>query len=615
MAFLLAAVFALIELILAPGYMFYFDITPKLVVLLAGVSAALLWGAWKVLRGAVTSVTGPVRIFTGLLLLNVMSLGLSTAFSSSPGLSLFGTNWRLYGSIAQTAVCLFAILVVLVCAGRPERVKLLLRSVALAGAASAAYGIAQYAGWDPLLPAAAYHVGEGIWTIVRPPGTLGYASYFATWLLIAAFLSLALRALESSAAWRRMAAVSAVLSLAAMLLTGTRAAILGVVVAAVFWLAREGAQVRRRAAVFLGIALLAGAAFYYSPAGWPMRSRARWFSEDPWGGARRDLWRDSLRMASHRLPTGYGPEVFTAEFPNYESLQLARSYPDFAHESPHNILIDALVAQGLPGLLILLALCTVCFRSAWRLKTPLFGAALAAATVSQQLTAFTLPTAIAFFGTAAVIVALGSERRESVRSVNLRRATALGAAVVSAALIYVGFRLVAADHALALVQRDLQRSNLADAAADYRRYERLRLPGGSADIWYSRAVLGLATRSGSVPLQVAAMLESGNAARRATRTAEDPFNSWYNLAVFYAAANNGPEVERSLRAAIRANAMWFKPHWTLAQVLLLEGRRDDARREAERAAELDGGKHPEVARTLDQVHERTARTQLKSSQR
>ena len=42
------------------------------------------------------------------------------------------------------------------------------------------------------MPAAAYHVGEGLWTIVRPPGTFGYVSYFATWLLAGLFVAAAL---------------------------------------------------------------------------------------------------------------------------------------------------------------------------------------------------------------------------------------------------------------------------------------------------------------------------------------------------------------------------------------------------------------------------------------
>ena len=91
--------------------------------------------------------------------------------------------------------------------------------------------------------------------------------------------------------------------------------------------------------------------FYLSPAGLQLRSRTRWFLEDPWGGARPALWRDSLRMGLARPLLGFGPEVFTAEFPRYESISLAQAYPDFAHESPHNIFLDALISQGIPGLL------------------------------------------------------------------------------------------------------------------------------------------------------------------------------------------------------------------------------------------------------------------------
>ncbi len=93
-----------------------------------------------------------------------------------------------------------------------------LRTVSAAGAFTALYGIAQYLGWDPILPAAGYHIGEGIWTIVRPPSTLGYVSYFATWLLFVIFFSIALLrhgSPNSALRWR----------LIAMLLTGTRAAV------------------------------------------------------------------------------------------------------------------------------------------------------------------------------------------------------------------------------------------------------------------------------------------------------------------------------------------------------------------------------------------------------
>src|ERR1700681_3053837 len=189
MARVQATVIGLIALIITPGYLFYFDVTPKLAVLLLGTATSLLLA-----RGAVRRA-GPI---SGLVVLSLLSLAVSTALSSNAALSLFGTSWRRYGAIAQAAILIFAWLVAF---QNAVGARTILRGIAVAGLMGGAYGIAQYLGWDPLLPAAAYHIGEGIWTIVRPPGTLGYVSYFATWLLFVIFLSLALMRLENSAVW------------------------------------------------------------------------------------------------------------------------------------------------------------------------------------------------------------------------------------------------------------------------------------------------------------------------------------------------------------------------------------------------------------------------------
>jgi hypothetical protein len=94
------------------------------------------------------------------------------------------------------------------------------------GVRSGVYGILQYFGRDHLLPAGAYHVGEGIWAIVRPPGTLGYVSYFANWLAMAAFLSLALAQMEERPLLRYGAYAATAITTCAMVLTGTRGALL-----------------------------------------------------------------------------------------------------------------------------------------------------------------------------------------------------------------------------------------------------------------------------------------------------------------------------------------------------------------------------------------------------
>ncbi len=566
-----AAALALIALILTPGLLFYFDVSPKLVVLLVASGVSLV----------------PLRRsrFAILVMFTFVSLAISTVLSSNPSLSFYGARWRQYGALAQTAVLIFA-WGLYAQAGRTDAV---LRVVSLGGALTAVYGIVQYLGWDPILPAAAYHIGEGIWTIVRPPSTLGYVSYFATWLLFVVFLSLALPG--------RFAKVCTVLALIATLLTGSRAAFLGLAAGGVVWCGMRTRFPWRQAVGWMAGALVAVVVLYLSPVGQPLRGRARWFAEDPWGGARPLLWRDSLRMGLARPLAGHGPETFRSAFPHYESVALARAYPDFAHESPHNIFLDALVGQGILGVLLLGAWCALGFGAAWKIrgKHPELAAclagALAAGVVSQQFTVFTIPTAVIYFATIAMAAGL-ADACEDVPAKPVRRFA------IGLPLLYFAVRLALADHALALVQHDLAAGNFAAAAAHYEE------SGQTSDLWYSRALLAAAQKAPNIGDRLQALYRASQAGERATRTAEDPFNAWYSLSSIRAAQNNAAGTEQCLRAAIAAHPTWFKPHWTLAQVLYLESRKDEALREAELAADLDGGKHPEVARTLQEIRVR-----------
>jgi len=598
MTLLAALVIPLAALIVTPGILFYFDVTPKLVALLA-ITAALLV-AW--------AFRSPVRMrgfpwLSAVLVLGLGSLALSTAVSSNPAFSLYGTSWWRYGAVSQACILLVAFLIATNTAGRPERSTAILRGISASALLTALYGIAQYCGWDPFLPASGYHIGEGIWTIVRPPGTLGYSSYFAVWLNMACFASLAGFESDTNVTWRWIEGASALLSVCAMLLSGSRGAYLGLLAGGCVWLLWRGFRLTRRLIAGLALATLLGLVFYFSPAGWQVRSRARWFAEDPWGGARLYLWRDSARMAADRPAPGYGPEVFSAAFPHYESRQLAVAYPDFAHESPHNIFLDALVAQGLPGLAALCGTCAAGFAAAWRLRAKRsavaawMAAALAAGIVSQQFVVFTIPTALTLYMIVALAVGLACETAVAPR----RRLSKLWALPLAAALVYLGVRFAVSDRALALAQRDIDSGDAAMAAAQYLEYEHWRLPGTAADLWYSRALLGLAHRTRSPVTAVRATVEAGRAALRATATAEYPANAWYNLAVFYASQNDAAGAEKSLRAAIFANGQWFKPHWTLAHLLLIESRLDEAQREAALAVVLDGGKFPEVTRTWHDI--------------
>ena len=167
----------LVPLAVAPGVLFYFDVTPKVVVLLTTVAFLLLQPrVWN--RGM-----NMPRGFALLLAAFFVSCLVSTLVSTDPALSLTGTNWRRLGLVSWTGVLLFAAGVAALARSDRREVVILMRCVTLSGAVVALYGILQWAGWDPWLPPSAYRVGDPPWTIVRPPGTLGYVTYFANYLL------------------------------------------------------------------------------------------------------------------------------------------------------------------------------------------------------------------------------------------------------------------------------------------------------------------------------------------------------------------------------------------------------------------------------------------------
>ena len=586
MRVILLLIVCLVPLLIIPHVLFYFDVTPKVVVLLLGTAVLVPWFEWR-------RVPRPLG---WLLLAQAAWLGIATLVSTNRALSLTGTNWRRFGLVPQAALLLFAVVAAAWLAENPDRIRSVLAAVSATGAAIAFYGILQYFGWDPWLPPAAYHVGEGVWTIVRPPGTLGYTSYFANYEVYIVFAGAALALMAKGRAGHVLGIAAAGLASAGIVLSGTRAAILALL-AGLALLAMWLRPSWKRAAILFAAILACGGLFYFSPAGQSLRSRTRWYLEDPLGGARLLLWRDSLAMASHFWLVGAGPETFSTEFPRYQSVELARAYPEFYHESPHNIFLDALVSQGLPGLVALLAVCGLAFYAAWQVRTSKPAGALAcgffAGLVSQQFTVFTLATALYFYLTLAMLVGMAQKAAGPPQRTRWPCAALVSLAIGGLFLMF-GLRLWIADRDLQLVRRSLDQGKPQEAAVLYQRARKWAPPGVSSDLWYSRAMAAYA----ATPL---AWLQSLEAGIRATQSAEDRQNAWYSLAALYAGQNDSARTEASLRAAAGIAPNWFKPHWMLAQVLRAEGRLREAVAQADRAAELDGGKHREVAKTRREI--------------
>jgi O-antigen ligase len=591
---LLPLIVALVPLVIAPGLLFYYDVTPKIVILALGVAAALPW-----FSPARLLARREGRWLAILLAAQAVSLVLSTAFSSRVGLSVSGANWRRFGLIAQVSVFLFTALAAADLCAAPLRMRSYLRASAAAALPISLYGIAQYFGWDPWIPKQAYHIGEGTWSIVRPPGTLGYVTYFASYLVCAVFLGIASFRTEAAGFWKVAGAAASVLGSCAIVLSGTRAALLALLVGAVWMWLWNGRRLGMRAVAIAVGGLIAIALFYFSPAGGMLRSRVHWAREDVWGGARFLLWRDSLALATRHPLLGAGPETFSSEFPKVQSAALARAYPDFYYESAHNIFLDALTAQGAIGLLALAAFIGLGFYAAWagRKSEPdlagVLGAGLMAALVVNQFAVFTAPTALCFYLVVAMLVSLGGRSVETSLDAarTSARATVGGLVLTAFALGVFAARLLLADAWMARTRADFEAGRPRDAALSY---QRARNFGIAADIWYSRQVMAMAT-------DLAGWQQALESGVRATKTADDPHNAWYQLASLYARQNKSADTERCLRQAISAAPNWFKPHWILAEVLLAANKRDEARAEAALARDLDGGKNAEVAQTLLQI--------------
>ena len=415
MGLLLGALLALVPLLITPNLHLFFDVTPKVAVLLAGSSLALVLWIRDSRRGLISCRT--YSRFYLLLLAALVWLVVATVLSTDRFLSITGTNWRRSGLPVHAALLVLAFTTANWLAGRQERVLPLLRVVSLAGLAASLYGILQYFGWDPWLPHVGYQAGEGEWTIVRPPSTLGHAGAFATWLLFPVFASIGLAYTEKGTVWRAIAVLSAAAGAMGIVVSGTRAALLALAAGGVLLAWWMRARVSRKLAAGALAAAVALAVFYYSPAGAMLRSRVHWIQEDVQGGARIWLFRDSLGMAGHRLILGYGPETFSKSFPRFESAELARAYPNFYHESPHNLFLDALLQTGIPGLAILLGLIALALLGGMRASrsNPLFKAlcaSLITCVISLQFTP-AVP-AIAFYCTfvAAILIAGPRLRRK-----------------------------------------------------------------------------------------------------------------------------------------------------------------------------------------------------------
>jgi hypothetical protein len=286
---------------------------------------------------------------------------------------------------------------------------------------------------------------------------------------------------------------------------------------------------------------------------------------------------------------------------------LASAYPNRYYESPHNIFVDALTSQGVAGLLLLTGWVFAAAAGAWSLRKQdcpagaWLAAAFLAALGSNQFVAFTLPTALCFYLSAALLVVMSIPEPKTPAAERPQRWPWLALAPAAVVLLIFSTCLAAADVLLLRVQRDAEGTRIPAAIADYEEARRLMPWGMNVDLWFSRAMMAASQQAGGTPDSARAWTAATDAAQRAAERAPERQAARYNLALIHGLQNDAPRAEAALRSTIAAAPNWYKPHWMLAQLLRETGHLDEARREAEIAQELNGGANPEVAETWEQL--------------
>lgn len=594
-----------VSLVLLPVFSFSFDVAPK-VVILGLVAAALLLHPTQIqlcCRRISDKAAG--RELLLLLGFGSASLVLSTLLSRHPVLSAFGTRWRAFGAINQLAVLAICLVAAGCFVAGSNHLRTVLRATVAAAGISSLYAMVQFAGFDPLFDASLYTVS---WPepVRRPPSTFGHPAYMGAFVCVAFFIAVGLAGLETNRKWRWLHAATGLLCFSALLCSGTRAALLGLI--AGFAAAAVGTG-RRLIASRTGVLrrlLMAGAgfaalmaAFAASPYGF--RLVLRWIS-DARGGVRLLLWPDTLTLIRKHWMAGTGPDTFGAIFPLYESLSLARSYPENQLESAHNVILDAASGQGLPGVLFLAGIVVLAW--IWTRRTPrehrdlavLLLGGVVASMVFHQFFSFVLPNYLLLMILLAALASLAGERPVGAAAAGPWFKSWPKGLSISVAVATVAFGLLMAVSALqvsmtdgwfAKVERFLEKRDVDGAVRAYDSAQQWRWAGTAPLLWYSRQMAGLSERLPDRRLQLVAERQALSASVSATtEDDEEQVFAVYQRATLLVRSGEFQQAEAFARQAATAYPMWYSPHLLLSQLLIRTKRYEEAFIEARMAREI-----------------------------
>jgi O-antigen ligase len=298
-----------------------------------------------------------------------LAVGISTLFGVAPLASFFGSNFNFMGLI--TRLCFLIVFVALITgiAASEKRLRAALWGMAVTGFLVAAYGVLQSFDIEPFVSRNLYTFASLEGPLVRVSSTLGHSNYLGNFLLYTTPVSMAL-ALAGQGWPRLLASAAALLSVVAIVFSGTRGAWIGLaaglVIFATFEVRRGAVEfVRSHPAVLAAgvlMALMLALLVLVGPTSRSVRERMKaLISEGASSSGRLLLWRDSIRMVP-AFPFGCGPEGFRKAFLAYKSRELSQLSAKANNESPHSAYLDIAISNGLVSLALYVGMIVIALR-------------------------------------------------------------------------------------------------------------------------------------------------------------------------------------------------------------------------------------------------------------
>jgi O-antigen ligase len=341
--------------------------------------------------------------------------------------------------------------------GVPDR-RVVLRGAALAAVVLGGWCAFERAGWSLIDETFAGH---------RVGGPFGQPAYVGAIAVLLAPLSFGVAFDRGgSCAWRIVGAFGALGAGAALLLSQTRGAWVGVLVALAMLAARHREVVAKRWRAGAAIAAAVVLLFVVSPFGGRVAD-AFDFGHGTTQG-RFDDWAVGARVVERHPVLGVGPEGYRVVFPQVVSARYVQRYgteviPDRAHNGVIDVAANGGIVAGLLYALLLAMLLAVAWRSL-RARDPLT-LALACAVVAyigQQMFLFPLSEVDPLFWVVAGIL-VATSASEAARPLRVSRALPVLVAVLVLFGIGMGAREVQADRLLERAARAPGATDLRDA--------------------------------------------------------------------------------------------------------------------------------------------------------